>query len=164
MQYPIMVRSTPGGGRERLPLDIDEALTTAFDFDAHTVQYEGKNRRNKESVSPEDPLVLSIELYDFDNKTAPDGWAETCLSKLPEGFIGYRTAGGFRALTLREQPFVVDGPEAWEDWRQYHGGRAEALGALLGAEPDHATDEPNRLFRLPNVVRADGKPSFPQIS
>lgn len=162
-----MVRHTSGGQSKGPPLDIVDALLRVWDFDAHTVQYEGPVRRNKEDVRPERPLVLTIELYDFDNKSLPDpereAWTLATLAKLPEDFCGYRTSGGFRALTLRETPFVVDGAERWEDWRAYHAGRAEALGAILGAAPDHATDEPNRLFRLPMALRDDGKPRYAEI-
>ncbi len=165
MPYPILIRKNTGGQAAAPALDIVDALTNDWEIDAHTVQYEGPARRNKESVRESDPLVLTAELYDFDNKEAPDvgAWALECLSKLPPDFIGYRTAGGFRALTLREEPFIVKDAETWEDWRTYHGGRAEALGAILGAAPDHATDEPNRLFRLPRAKREDGKPSFPEL-
>ncbi len=162
---PILIRKNAAGQCAAAPLDLADALIKEWDIDAHTVQYEGDVRRNKESISESNPLVLTCELYDFDNKEAPDvgAWALECLSKLPADFIGYRTAGGFRALTLREEPFLVHDKETWEDWRQHHGGRAEALGAILGAAPDHATDEPNRLFRLPLAKREDGKDSFGEL-
>lgn len=163
MPNPILVRTTPGGSRRAEPMDIVDALVADWSFDAHTTQYEGEARRNKEDVSPDNPLVLTCELYDFDKKGAPEDWALSRLARLPPGFVGYQTAGGFRAMTLRETPFKVWDAETWEDWRQLHGGRAEALGQLLDAEPDHATDEPNRLFRLPRAKRDDGKPSFPLI-
>lgn len=166
MPYPIIIRHDKAGEATGAPLDLAEALTGEWSFDAHIVQYEGTVRRNKADVNASNPLVLTCEFYDFDNKELPEperaAWAESCLAKLPPDFTGYRTSGGFRAVTLCE-PFEVKDAETWEDWRQRHGGRAEALGAILGAAPDHSTDEPNRLFRLPGATRDDGKPSYTQL-
>jgi hypothetical protein len=108
-------------------------------------------------------MVITAELYDFDKKGALEGWADACLDALPLGFQGYRTAGGFRAVTLRATPFIVKDAESWAAWSTYHAGRAAALGALIGADPDGATDDPGRLFRLPDVVREDGKPCYPEL-
>lgn len=166
MKHPILKKRTAGGeGIASAPFDV--AITHPWDFDAYIVQYVGAYRLNKAHVD-EEPMHMTVELYDFDTPghaavTEHVDWACSALERLPEGFQGCLTAGGFRAWTLRAEPFVIDSPERWEEWRAYHAGRAQALGLAIGAAPDEATDDPGRLFRLPNVVREDGKPCYPEL-
>lgn len=166
MKHPILKKRTPGGeGVASAPFDI--ALANAWEFDAYVVQYTGNYRKNKEHVK-DDPMEMVVELYDFDTPGHADvvdhwDWANDALDALPPGFQGCLTAGGFRVWTTRAEPFVIRDSETWEEWRAYHAGRAEALGKAIGAEPDHATDDPGRLFRLPNVKREDGKPCYPEL-
>lgn len=161
------MKKRTAGGEGVASATFDVALTHAWDFDAYIVQYTGAVRLNKAHVAAQ-PMEMVVELFDFDCPghgpvTEHADWAIGALERLPEGFQGCLTAGGFRAWTLRAEPFVIDTPERWEEWRAYHAGRAQALGTVIGAEPDPATDDPGRLFRLPNVVREDGKPCYPDI-
>lgn len=166
MKHPILKKRTPGQeGIASAPFDV--ALSHAWDFDAYVVQYTGAVRLNKSDVAST-PMHMAVELYDFDTPgheavTSHVDWAVSALERLPEGFQGCLTAGGFRVWTLRETPYLINDGESWETWRAYHAGRAEALGKAIGAEPDHATDDPGRLFRLPNVQREDGKPCYPEL-
>lgn len=167
MKHPILKKRTAGGeGVAAAAFDV--AIAHAWPFDAYIVQYTGAVRMNKADVSPDNPMMMVVELYDFDTPGHGDvidswDWANDALDALPPGFQGCLTAGGFRVWTKRAAPFVIDSPEAWEKWRAYHAGRAEALGKAIGAAPDHATDDPGRLFRLPNVRREDGKPCYPEL-
>lgn len=165
-KHPILKKRTAGGeGVASAPFDV--ALRHEWPFDAFVVQYTGAKRLNKSDIA-ETPMVQVVELYDFDTPGHEPvekhaDWAVDALERLPDGFQACLTAGGFRIWTTRAEPFVIDTPERWEEWRAYHAGRAEALGRAIGAEPDHATDDPGRLFRLPNVQREDGKPCYPEL-
>lgn len=168
MKHPILSKNTPGGSEGFASMPFEEALSYPWQCDAYVVQYLGRERRNKESIHSENPLIFPVELYDFDTPGHADvidhwDWANDALDALPPGFQGCLTAGGFRVWTLRAEEFVVHDGESWEAWRAYHAGRADALGAIIGATPDHATDDPGRLFRLPNVKRGDGKPCYPEL-
>lgn len=166
LKHPILKKRTVGNkGVASAPFDV--ALRHAWPFDAYIVQYAGTTRLNKSDIATT-PMIQLVELYDFDTPgheavEKHANWAVSALERLPEGFQACLTAGGFRVWTKRAAPFVIDSPELWEEWRAYHAGRAEALGRAIGAEPDHATDDPGRLFRLPNVQREDGKPCYPEL-
>lgn len=166
MKHPILKKRTPGG-ESAARASFTVAIKHPWDFDAYIVQYTGDKRKNKADVIT-DPMTMVVELYDFDTPghgpvTEHADWAIGALELLPPGFQGCLTAGGFRVWTERAAPFMIDSPETWEAWRAYHAGRAQALGLAIGAEPDAATDDPGRLFRLPNVVRDDGKPCYPDL-
>lgn len=166
LKHPILKKRTPGG-ESAARASFTVAINHPWEFDAYIVQYTGDKRLNKEHVAAE-PMNMVVELYDFDTPghaavTDHVDWVIGALERLPPGFQGCATAGGFRVWTERAEPFVIKDGETWEEWRAYHAGRAEALGKAIGAEPDHATDDPGRLFRLPNVQREDGKPCYPDL-
>ncbi len=166
MKHPILGKYTPGG-QPTQSCEFSEALTRAWPFDAYIVQYEGDRRINREHIEAT-PMRMVVELYDFDCPnhepvTQHADWACSALERLPAGFQACLTANGFRVWTLRDEAFVVDSGERWEEWRAYHAGRAQALGMAIGAEPDVATDDPGRLSRLPNVKREGGKPCYPDL-
>jgi hypothetical protein len=168
LKHPILKKRTEGGASAPACAPFEIALEKDWAFDAFIVQYTGSLRLNKADISAAHPMEMVVELYDFDCPGHGDvidhwDWANDALDALPPGFQGCLTAGGFRVWTKRAAPFVINSPETWETWRAYHAGRAEALGHAIGAEPDHATDDPGRLFRLPNVKREDGKPCYPEL-
>lgn len=154
--------STGAGAGAR---DLDAALTKAWVFDAHCTQYDSPVRINKAMVR-ETPMVMRVAMFDFDTPghvpiaECPE-FADP-LVHLPTGFLGYATAGGFRCMTLLPEPFVVDSPERWEQWRAWHAGMGQALAEALERPIDEGCSEPARLFRLPNVRRR-GKPCYPDL-
>jgi hypothetical protein len=150
-----------------VPLSV--ALTREWAFDAHVVQYEPSDPRvrwNEEHIA-EHPYRIGVAFFDFDAHELPPeeirAWSETALAKLPPGFQGYRTSGGFRALTLLAEPHVVCDAESWNAWHAFSAGLGAALSAVLGVEADKACTDPGRIFRLPNVRREGGKPCFPEL-
>lgn len=163
-------------GRELcITMPLDAALRNAWATDAHVAQH-GLSRtfpclEKKQAVERcEAPLSLVCLLADYDldhdSQLSPEALEQrsvSALGKLPPGWTGYRTGGGFRALSLLAQPYVVNSPESWEAWTAFYKGTILALDAIIGEVGDQKCGNPDRCFRLPNVQREGGKAAYPEL-
>lgn len=153
------------GGDQGSRCELHGALRSPYSYDAHFTQYDADRRLVKAMIA-EHPMVMTCVAFDFD---APGhGSIEehpefaAVLEKLPPGWVGYLTHGGFRCLTELQDPITIQTPQDWEEWRAMHAGMGVGLSEVLGAEFDPACSDPSRLFRLPNVVR-EGKNVYPEL-
>lgn len=161
----LVIGRFAAGGDQGQRAELLDALNAPHGYDAHFTQYDADRRLVKAMVA-EHPMVMTCVAFDFD---APGhGSVEdhpefaAVLEKLPEGWLGYLTHGGFRCITELQDPIIINSPESWEDWRSMHAGMGRGLSDLLGVEFDPACSDPSRLFRLPNVVR-EGKNVYPEL-
>jgi hypothetical protein len=167
----VLPRYAKGGQPDprNVAVPLSVALTRAWAFDAHVVQYAPSDppvRWNEEHVA-EHPYRIGVAFFDFDAHELPpeqiQAWSDAALAKLPPGFQGYRTSGGFRAVTLLAEPHVVCDAESWNAWHAFSAGLGAALSAVLGVQADKACTDPGRIFRLPNARQEAGKPCFPEL-
>jgi hypothetical protein len=149
---------------------IGEVLTHSYAWDAHFAAYSVPSicRRlagDAPTVIPGGvPMVLAVFDVDGKDHETTDEWlageggkVAALLDAHPGGFI-YTTSGGYRIIYTLPEPVLVERKETWTalylSWCRYMDRR-------FGIIADTTCKPWPQPFRLPFVVREDGKPPTP---
>jgi hypothetical protein len=137
--------------------DIDEALKTKWDSDAHFVTYESDGPRYRKTISYIQPVLTQLLVFDYDNQEhrewedddQVEAWMGVVNKVVDNYYAIYTTRSGGRIILRLANPINVRQAEILH--KQIVSKWAEA-----GLEVDPNCSDWTRLFRLPFVVR-DGK-------
>lgn len=164
-------------------MSLEDALTEAHPFDAHTVQY-GRVRVGEETAPVRlkynaldrgGSVNLSALIFDVDDPpmhklglpSRPE-WREDFRRRVESLFesvrgagVAYYTRSGGR-IVYKLEPFAVASREDAQDWTDHYLGHGEYLRQKFGIEIDRAPKAWNSIFRLPRVVR-DGEKTEPDF-
>jgi putative DNA primase/helicase len=149
-----------------------EALTRQYpEGDAHFAAYSVPDVRMRlaagapEKVPGGVRMVLAVFDIDAPGHAGGDGWfagegpkIAALLDAHPRGVV-YRTAGGYRVIYALPAAVTLRTTEDEARWKATYASWLSYLGRRFGIAADRACVEWARLYRLPFVVRRDGKPA-----
>jgi hypothetical protein len=178
---PVLDRYTRGwpGSKQWRPIDavrvmsLDVALTTPFDFDAHTVGYEAtvSYRATSQLLDGRGRVQMVLLVVDVD---APEHAEPNALWRRAErekrnalwtrapGFVTYDTAGGYRLLWRLSQHLPIGTPADAELWSRLYVAWLAWIERETGIVADRNCKDWTHLFRLP-LVRRDRVDQRPQL-
>jgi hypothetical protein len=177
LRLPVFPRQRFRGWPEhpdakRVPyLPLSEALTRAWDTDAHITAYSAPKKPYRLTAdAPKEiggvPMVAAIFDFDAPKARKSKGYADPdwftleqyprvreLLAAHPGGYC-YLSRGGFRVIYRLPEPFLIDGPSSAEAWRKLYLGWCAGLARRFDLLPDPKCSEWQRMYRLPTVTRA----------
>jgi len=158
---------TPADG---LALELQEALESSFETDAHFCAYAPVERDGMVVRLAGDPadvpggVHMTALIGDLDDpeahasKTpARPAWREEQAAGLAAcGLAYYETRGGYRLLATLAEPFTLTSKAHAEEWKARYEAWCDEIEAAHGLALDRACKDWTRLYRLPYVER-DGE-------
>lgn len=154
-------------------LDLDVALRTEWPTDRHfqaLAPYAGSGAPRRVNVAQltdmqlaQQPVRLVLRVFDVDtpdHKPRSEEWVvslRAALARLPGAQpLWYLTRSGARLLwALPEGGFVIDSRERYKAWVAEQARAIRQFREEYGIAADPACKDPSRLYRLPNVERAE---------
>lgn len=156
---------------------VPEALTRAFQSDAHLAAYSAQRRGKPFRLRltsgaigwPHVEIAMRLLVIDVDapeHKSSPAWRAELrgkleALDRKHPGAFVYFTRGGARVLWRLGEPFELREPADAARWREVYRRVVRYLGERFGIEADASCADWTRLFRVPRA-RRDGVQQEPE--